>query len=136
MGLFSRKKKNEEVKTKLQPKYEEKHDIKKLSLYITIVDRGFSQPVIRLFEKMGSSAQFVQMGEGTAVKEIREILGIEDNEKEVILSIIRKEVVNEVTKELDNFFSLNKSIRGIGFSIPLTSLIGVRLYEFLSNSQE
>lgn len=136
MGLFSRKKKNEEVKTKLQPKYEEKHDIKKLSLYITIVDRGFSQPVIRLFEKMGASAQFVQMGEGTAVKEIREILGIEDNEKEVILSIIRKEKVNEVTKELDNFFNLNKSIRGIGFSIPLTSLIGVRLYEFLSNSQE
>ena len=34
-------------------------------------------------------------------------------------------------KELEAFFKVSKRNRGIGFSIPMTSLIGMKLYQFL-----
>ena len=132
MGLFRRKKETQELK-KVAPRYETREDIKKLSLYITIVDKGNSTAIVKLFERIGVSAQFIEMGQGTAIKEIREILGIEDNTKEVIYSFIKQESVNEATKELEAFFMISKRNRGIGFSVPLTSIIGVRVFEFLSN---
>ena len=53
----------------------------KLMLFISIVSRGLSAPVLKIFQKCDVSGQFVLTGEGTARKEIRNILGIEDNEK-------------------------------------------------------
>lgn len=133
MGLF-RKKDKAKLETKaIESKYENRDDIKKLSLYITIVDKGNSGAITRLFERLGVSVQFVEMGQGTAIKEIREILGIEDTAKEIIYSFIKKESVSDATKELEAFFAISKRNRGIGFCVPLTSIIGVRVYEFLSN---
>ncbi len=106
-------------------------DTKKLLLFITIVNRGQGNFVLKLFESEGANAQFVQYGEGTAQKEIRDILGIEDNSKEVIISIISEDKIEDAKKELEAFFKIRKRNRGIGFSIPMTSLIGMKLYQFL-----
>lgn len=106
-------------------------DTKKLLLFITIVNRGQGNFVLKLFESEGANAQFVQYGEGTAQKEIRDILGIEDNSKEVIISIISEDKIENAKKELEAFFKIRKRNRGIGFSIPMTSLIGMKLYQFL-----
>lgn len=106
-------------------------DTKKLLLFITIVNRGQGNFVLKLFESEGANAQFVQYGEGTAQKEIRDILGIEDNSKEVIISIISEDKIESAKRELEAFFKIRKRNRGIGFSIPMTSLIGMKLYQFL-----
>lgn len=106
-------------------------DTKKLLLFITIVNRGQGNFVLKLFESEGANAQFVQYGEGTAQKEIRDILGIEDNSKEVIISLISEDKIESAKKELEAFFKIRKRNRGIGFSIPMTSLIGMKLYQFL-----
>jgi len=106
-------------------------DTKKLLLFITIVNRGQGNFVLKLFESEGANAQFVQYGEGTAQKEIRDILGIEDNSKEVIISLISEDKIESAKKELEAFFKVRKRNRGIGFSIPMTSLIGMKLYQFL-----
>ena len=126
MALFKSKTKKElEVQTP---------DFKKLSMFITIVNRGQGNYVLKLFEAEGSNAQFVQRGEGTAQKEIRDILGIEDNSKEIIISLIRNDKIENAKKELEAFFRVNKRNRGIGFSIPMTSLIGMKVYQYLTDS--
>ena len=127
MGLLNKNKK-EEVK---QPPMPDSADIKKLSMFITIVNRGQGNYVLKLCESEGANAQFVEYGEGTAQKEVRDILGIEDNRKEVIFSLIRSEKIPDLTKELEAFFKVSKRNRGIGFSIPMTSLIGMKVYQFL-----
>lgn len=107
---------------------------KKLLMFITIVNRGQGNYVLKLFESEGANAQFVQYGEGTAQKEIRDILGIEDNTKEIIVSLISEDKIESAKKELEAFFKISKRNRGIGFSIPMTSLIGMKLYQFLTDS--
>ncbi len=130
MGLF--KKKKQEVETKNEFQLDESN-IKKISMFITIVNRGQGNYVLKIFEQEGSNAQFVQLGEGTAQKEVRDILGIEDNGKEIIISLIANERIEGVKNELEAFFKVNKRNRGIGFSIPMTSLIGMKVYQFLTD---
>ena len=64
---------------------------------------------------------------------MRDILGIEDNGKEIIISLIPNERIEEAKNELEAFFKVNKRNRGIGFSIPMTSLIGMKVYQFLTD---
>ncbi len=130
MGLF--KKKKQEVETKNEFQLDESN-IKKISMFITIVNRGQGNYVLKIFEQEGANAQFVQLGEGTAQKEVRDILGIEDNGKEIIISLIPNERIEDAKNELEAFFKVNKRNRGIGFSIPMTSLIGMKVYQFLAD---
>lgn len=131
MGLFSKKKHQTNELPSL-----DKIVQKKLSLFVTIIGKGQALPVMRIFERGGSSAQFVQRGEGTAQKEIYNILGMEETDKDIVLSFISQDKIPDVKNELSAFFMANKKNRGIGFSIPLSSIIGVRVYQFLANTVE
>lgn len=109
-------------------------ETKRLSMFVTIVNKGQGNYVTKIFESEGSNAQFIEHGEGTARKEIRDILGIDDTSKEIVISLIRDDKIENAKIELEAFFKVNKRNRGIGFSIPMTSLIGMKVYQFLSDS--
>ena len=68
--------------------------------YVVIVNYGQSGNIIKLLKNNHSSAQFVQIGEGTATKQVRSILNIEDNTKEIIYSFMREEYVQDFKMEL------------------------------------
>ena len=131
MGIFKRKKQEINELPTLDNVVQ-----KKLSLFVTIVSEGLAPIVIRLFERGGSSAQFVQRGEGTAQKEIYDILGIENNGKDIIFSFLSEDKIDDMKKELAAFFAANRRNKGIGMVIPLSGIIGVRVYQFLANTVE
>ena len=132
MGLFKRK--NEKNNSELPSL----NNIvqKKLLLFITIVSTSHGSQIIKLFEKIGVSAQFVESGEGTATKEINNILGIEEVDKDVVFSFVSEDKIPLVREKLSEYFSSNKRNRGIGMAIQLSSIIGVRVYQFLANLVE
>lgn len=115
------------------PLFEERKDIKKLCAFITIVNHGQSGPVVKIFQNGGVSTQFVETGYGTAEKQVLDILGIADNRKEIVISLVKQESLLDIKTELEAFFAANKRNRGIGFSIDMTSIIGVKVYQFLAN---
>ncbi|MBO7573725.1 MAG: hypothetical protein J6T25_02990 [Bacilli bacterium] len=113
--------------------FDKTNEIKPLVAYFAIVNQGNANAVIEIFRRAGSTASFVQMGTGTASKRVMDILGIEDNRKEIVVSIIREEKLNEAKTELEAYYAASKRNKGIGFSISLTGLSGVRVYQFLAN---
>ena len=113
--------------------YDKTNEIKPLVAYFAIVNQGNANAVIEIFRRAGSNASFVQMGTGTASKHVRDILGIEDNRKEIVVSIIREENLKDAMTELEAYYAASKRNKGIGFSISLTGLSGVRMYQFLAN---
>jgi hypothetical protein len=119
---------------KIVEKYEERSDICKLFMYFTIVNKGLSKSIVSVFNTLGCAASFIHHGRGTASKQILDILGVEDNKKEVIISIVREDVLEDIKRELAAFFADHPNNKGIGFSVNMTSIIGVRAYQFLSNS--
>jgi hypothetical protein len=72
------------------------------------------------------------MGKGTASRHVLEIMGIEDSRKEIVFSLIKGEDLQKATTELEAYYTANKKSRGIGFSIALIGLAGVKMYQFLA----
>ncbi|MBR0295024.1 MAG: hypothetical protein IJQ67_03875 [Bacilli bacterium] len=116
-------------------KIENRKNLHKLYAFITIVGYHQSDQVVKLFESVGSGASFIQVGQGTSKNKAYDILGIHDDKKGVILSIVRDDKKEEAIYLLNEYLTGDGSTnKGISFSIPLNSVIGARLYYFLTNS--
>lgn len=107
----------------------------KLELLVTIVNRNKQEFYVDLIQSFECNMQMVLLGEGTAKKELLEVLGLASSEKAVILSIIKEEKLSDVLYTLEEKFRTIKNGKGIAYTIPLTSVIGVAIYAFLSNNE-
>ncbi len=114
--------------------FEKREDLKKLVYYVVIVNYGQADNIIRIFKNRGSTAQFVQIGEGTANSKVKEILNIEDTRKEVVCSVVREDRVKEIKEELEAYFASSRKNNGVGFTLELSSIVGVKLYKFFTQT--
>ena len=73
---------------------------------------------------------------GTADASTLSYLGLAESEKSVILSVIREDRVKDAMNALDERFKTVKNGKGIAYTVPMTSTIGVAIYQFLCNSQK
>ena len=109
--------------------------IKKLKLLVTIVNRSKATYYIDLLEQFEVNMQLVIYGKGTANSEMRDLLGIVETDKVVLLSFVREDKVNDVLETLKEKFDKIKNGNGIAYTIPMNSIIGVSIYQFLSNNK-
>ncbi len=129
------KKSRKSSKNEAKPKaFEDKPDLDRLVLLVVVVDLGVSRVVEKLLQNLGSSMQFTHNGRGTASKEILNVLGVVDNSKGVVNAIINEDCMEDVRTELNIFFAASKKNRGIAFTIPFSSVVGVRIYKYLSQT--
>ena len=63
------------------------------------------------------------------------MLGLEDSDKSVIFSVIREDRAGEIMQGLAQKFQTVRNGKGIAFTTPLSSVIGVAIYRFLSNAR-
>lgn len=109
--------------------------IKKLKLLVTIVNRSKATYYIDLLEQFEVNMQLVIYGKGTANSEMRDLLGIVETDKVVLISFVREDKVNDVLETLKEKFDKIKNGKGIAYTIPMNSIIGVSIYQFLSNNK-
>ena len=107
--------------------------IKKLKLLITVVDRNKGEFYLDVISQFDVNCQLAVSGMGTAASEIIELLGL-TNHKAVILSVAREDMVPMIMNTLEDKFLTVRHGQGIAFAVPLSSVIGVNLYRFLSNN--
>lgn len=108
--------------------------IKKLKLLFTVVERQKAEFYLDFLSQYEINFQTVLQGKGTASSEILNMLGLNHN-KAVILSVVREDLVDTVTAALEEKFRTIRNGKGIAFAVPLSSVIGVNMYRFLSNNQ-
>ncbi len=106
--------------------------IKKLKLLFTVVDRSKAEFYVDVLSQFDVNLQMVTGGKGTANSELIDMLGLNIH-KAVILSVVREDMVSAVMKCLEEKFHTIKNGKGIAFTVPLASVIGVNNYQFLSN---
>ena len=109
--------------------------IKKLKLLITVVDRPKGEFYLDVLSQYEINCQMVVSGKGTAHSELVDLLGL-NMQKAVILSVVREDMVDSVMKCLEEKFTTIKNGKGIAFAVPLSSVIGVNMYQFLSNNKQ
>ena len=108
--------------------------IKKLKLLFTVVDRPKAEFYLDVLSQFDVNFQMAVGGLGTANSELVELLGLEPH-KAVILSVMRENRVEEAMNCLEEKFTTIRNGRGIAFAVPLSSVIGVNLYQFLSDNR-
>ena len=106
----------------------------KLELLITVVNRQKTEYYVDLLQSFDVNMQFELRAHGTASKQTLHLLGLEETPKSVILSVIREDKLQDALTMLSYKFQTIKGGAGIAYTVPLTSVIGVAIFGFLSNN--
>lgn len=109
--------------------------IKKLKLLFTVVDRPKAEFYLDVLSQFEINCQMVVGGKGTAHSELIDLLGL-NLQKAVLVSVVREDRVDDVMKCLEDKFTTIKNGKGIAFAVPMSSVIGVNMYQFLSNNKQ
>lgn len=107
----------------------------KLKLLFVIVNREKTDYYIDLLEGFETNLQLEVYAKGTASKSTLAMLGLEDNEKTVIMSVVKDTQIKPIMHILEDKFSKIKNGKGIAFTVPFKSIIGVYLYTYLTNQK-
>ncbi len=110
--------------------------IKKVKLLVTVVDRRKAEFYMDFLTQFEINLQTAVLAQGTAHSQMLSMLGLEDAEKSVIFSAVREDKAGEALVGLEEKFHTIKNGKGIAFTIPLSSVIGVAIYRFLSNHRQ
>ena len=111
-------------------------DFKKLKLLICVVNREKTEFYLDFLSGFDVNFQTVVLGEGTAQSEMQHLLGLENTHRSVIFSIVREDKAETALHGLEDKFHSVRGGKGIAFTVPLSSVIGVALYSFLSNNRQ
>ena len=91
-------------------------------LLTTIVGRGKGDKVVSMLNKKDIMFNLIILGEGTADSDILDYLGIGEIDKDVVLSIVAEEKIEEVLTELREKMKFSLPGKGIAFTVPLSSI--------------
>lgn len=108
----------------------------KLKLLVSVVEREKADLYLALIQGFEVNMQLSMAAHGTASTETLRYLGLSDSNKAVIFSIIREDRVEAALRYLENKFQTIKNGKGIAFTVPVSSVIGVAIYQFLSNQSK
>ena len=129
-------KKHSAASTTSAGKTSEPKAVQKLELLILIVNRNKTEFYIDFLHNFEINIHTVMPAHGTAKTEMLEYLGLMDDDKAVIFNIIREDQVPVALAALDEKFHTIRNGKGIAFATPLSGVIGVNLYQFLSNNKQ
>ncbi|TYP56115.1 P-II family nitrogen regulator [Thermosediminibacter litoriperuensis] len=95
-------------------------------LIVTIVNKGKASKVVAAGKRAGAEGGTILLGRGTAKRSFLDLLGINfEPEKEIILTLVKEDKVNDVLQVIIDEIKLNKPGNGIGFVINIKGLTGV-----------
>ncbi len=107
--------------------------VKKLKILVTVVNRSKTEFFMDFLSQYEINFQTAVLGQGTAKSETLYMLGLEDSDKGVLFSVLKEENCAEALQGLEEKFHSIKDGKGIAFTIPMSSVVGVAIYRFLSN---
>ncbi len=103
----------------------------KLVLLVTVVPRRKAEYYVDLISSFECNMQLEVTSFGTSG-----VFGLGyDIEKQTIFSVIRQDRVAETITTLNEKFTTIRGGKGLAFTVPLTGMVGVSSYQFLSNKQ-
>ena len=108
--------------------------IKKLKLLFTVVDRTKGEFYLDVLSQFHVNCQLILPGMGTAVSDLVELLGL-NLHKAVVVSVVREDLMDTIMNTLEDKFATIKNGKGVAFAVPMSSVIGVNIYRFLSDNR-
>lgn len=131
--------KGAEIKADIQnvknPSNAQKVNSGKLELLVSIVPNNKAEFYTDLLQSSFEvNFQWTSRARGTANAEMLSLSEWNDQSKTAIFSVIKQENAKDALVTLNEKFNTIKKGKGIAFTVPFSSMIGVTAYGFLSNN--
>ena len=107
-----------------------------LNLMTTIVDRKDLNRYMEVYQNNDLHVAFLSLGYGTVSNEILDYLGLESNQKAVSFSIVEEKSWLTVKRQLERKLKIDAPGGGIAFTVPLSSIGGMKPLQFLLETQD
>ena len=104
-----------------------------LQIMVSITDRDRLPSFIALYQEMNCTQHFVALGHGTASNEMLGYLGLSGSEKAVVFSVLTDEIFKNIKRELQRRMRIDVPGTGIVFTVPISSVGGIRELRYLSD---
>lgn len=100
---------------------------KKFELVLIIVNNGFSDDVMSIAREVGARGGTIINARGTAKEEAEKLFNITITpEKEIVLTVVPKDIVDDLLHAIYKNLGLNTAGGGIAFSIPVNEVAGIQ----------
>lgn len=117
--------------------YDKEYEISKLKLVFIVVNRNQGDYFIhQLINNFNVAAVFLANAYGTATRDIYEVLGVGEIKKDLVLALVKEEIIDDVFEMIHNRFSISNNSKGIACTVKINSLISVLLYRFLTDTKQ
>lgn len=95
-------------------------------LIVTIVKKGFSENIFKASREAGAEGGTIIFGRGAGIHEKAKIMGIPiEPEKEILLTVIRKNLTEKVLDAILKAGKLTKPGEGICFVLEVKQVAGI-----------
>ncbi len=95
-------------------------------LIVTIVNKNQSEIVVEASKQAGAEGGTIVFGRGTGVREQAKLFGITiEPEKELILTLIKRDLTETVLDSIIAKAGLNKPGKGIAFVLDVEKVVGI-----------
>ena len=108
----------------------------RLKILVTVVNRAKADFYMDHIQSFGVNMQMVVFGHGTAPREIATAMGLADSDRAVIFSVIGENNLRAALDSLDEKFNTIAGGKGIAYTIPMSSIIGKSIFNFLSDNRD
>lgn len=105
-----------------------------VEMLVTIVDRGLGEKVVGFNRAHDVKVNMICLGRGTASSRVLDLLGLGSTEKDVVLSFVPVNRVQEALSNLGEKMEFQKPGRGIAFSIPVNSIAGANVLHYFTTA--
>ncbi len=102
----------------------------RIKALISITKRGSGNKMVDFYKKNRLHYDFICLGAGTANSEILDYLGLETNEKDVVITMLPEAKIPEIMRGVTEEFKLKSPGKGIVFTVPLTA-VSARMHKIL-----
>ncbi len=107
----------------------------RIKMLISVTKRGNGNKMVDFYKKNNLHYDFICLGVGTANSEILDYLGLETNEKDVVITMLPSAKIQEIMSGATNEFKLNSPGKGIIFTVPLTA-VSARVQKILCKNTD
>jgi nitrogen regulatory protein PII len=105
-------------------------------LIVTIVNKGDAEKVVNASREAGAEGGTILLGRGTGIHEQTRLFGmLIEPQKDVILTLVKRQISNQVLEAIIQRADLNKPGRGITFVIPVDRVAGITHLEQIKNKE-
>ena len=109
---------------------------KKLKLLITVVNKNKAEFYMDYLQEFEINMQMSMRARGTADSDLLHYLGLEDSDKRVLFSLVREDMAPAALRGLEEKFETVRDGKGIAYTVPLSSVAGAAIYQFLTNNRQ